>query len=219
MAKKGKLFEIEYPVEDVMKKEKDAFRKEEEFYDLGEDWHVVEKCFREGEGRMGDREKIGERMAGTLRSPASINPTFTGVDTEIDGNMLSDRPDYMNLPKNRNLTEERVTISVNTPDGDEPRRMNTTHTKPLSSTSKYDTPFNNIEMKTANMKKSESRNDLLEGSALSFGGGNNLETNGKGFEHSNNVYEETAFKGNTTTPMKRDTNPNSNGITVWDDQP
>ncbi len=36
MKKKGKLFEIEFPVEDVMKKEKEEHNKDEENYTLND---------------------------------------------------------------------------------------------------------------------------------------------------------------------------------------
>ena len=36
MSKKDKLFEIEFPVEDVMKKEKEEYKKEDEVYEVGD---------------------------------------------------------------------------------------------------------------------------------------------------------------------------------------
>jgi hypothetical protein len=41
MVKKGKLFEIEFPVEDVMKKEKEEYKKEDEFYILNQEYTLV----------------------------------------------------------------------------------------------------------------------------------------------------------------------------------
>ena len=47
----------------------------------------------------------------------------------------------MNLTKNRNMTEEKITISIHNPDSvDDARRLNTVQNK----SSKYDNPFRNV---------------------------------------------------------------------------
>lgn len=57
----------------------------------------------------------------------------------------------MNLPKNRNMTEEKITISIHNPDSvdDNGRRMNTVQNKG----SKYDNPFKGVEVNTISKPK------------------------------------------------------------------
>lgn len=66
---------------------------------------LIDKVFREREGG---------------RSPTSNSITHTIDNNNDPDNMLSDRPDYMNLAKNR--TEERIPIE------EDVRRVNTVAT-------------------------------------------------------------------------------------------
>ena len=53
---------------------------------MNEDYRVIDRVFR-------------ERESG--KSPNSISITHTLENNDADMNMLSDRPEYMNLAKNR----------------------------------------------------------------------------------------------------------------------